>query len=1009
MYAPQEGSTLTRAEHLLQEHQGLFFGLTDRNPFDNLQRIVPPGEADPEDIIQFQQVDQGQTPIYGARVLLGFTADTNRVFASSSAYPIPPDKDFFSGIGPIAPELVSEHAKAAVAEEWKIDPAELEATPSPDTNDGRTIFPLTTAQETSPYQAAYAFSLYQPSSGRSWEVALNAEDLTLLASVETTLCAPVRGKVYLTNDAAIRDEPQEETLYDEALQDGSPPFFSVLHAPSSAEINLARDSRARNLYYHLMQARRAFEAILTALSPTLAASIPPRGGTRLKAILQTGLSSASYDHIGETIRIAGGQTANDSRQGDPALDCEVIYHEYTHALFHQLQHNLFDGRLKMSFKDALNEGTAIYFGCSISEARHQSPGVSWAEQAYRGDCWKELLSITKPASWLKLGPNHDYLTSSSTLPIYSATQSKTLETKYRVGVIWARALWDIREVLGAEWADPIIIQGLRLIGPSGEIDAAAEAIIYADQAYRAGIPSHENALRLIFASRGILANTPVCALQPLQVGQKSYLVAAMESASGSGCLVSEGSSGPWHPLGTGGPSQVTALTALRMGTQTRLWAAGEFAFQSARAGAQASPTHKVKVWEYTIEDANGTLDPHQMWGELGDPGSVLNTTLVNCLAALPTPNGGARLFAGTEQGLYHHTAANGWSHLAIIKSRPIHALCFLQDMLFLGTIPSDGISTTLWKYDPQKPPAADNPKPIGTLQETVLCLTASPDGSDLWVGTALKAGGGMGNVYRYVPTATPPYEQIGGGTRPAAVSSITVEGSGQQAKLYAGTREGIYTRIGTGAWTEAITAASAAEWRKTEVLGLCRFDGSLFAATGDCGLWRMADDNQWKQLNEALPRAGRLVDAAVAAIPPSLRERVKAGVARIVGETVSASNILQAEQEGQQLLTWEVTGGLAPEVPLAPHERWVATHIIQLAQPASLYVGPLPAQTTLEVYFVAPYNDPTSNPPQWAGLQRRTFQPSQAGQILLEAESGFYLFVVRLEGQRAYHINVTWL
>jgi Zn-dependent metalloprotease len=69
------------------------------------------------------------------------------------------------------------------------------------------------------------------------------------------------------------------------------------------------------------------------------------------------------------------------------------------------------------------------------------------------------------------------------------------------GLIWSRALWDIRQALGHTTADTIILQGSFDFPGTTMADLANRTVAAAAQLYNAGVA---NTVRHAFVARGIL-------------------------------------------------------------------------------------------------------------------------------------------------------------------------------------------------------------------------------------------------------------------------------------------------------------------------------------------------------------------------------------------------------------------------------------------------------------------------------------------------------------------------
>ena len=305
---------------------------------------------------------------------------------------------------------------------------------------------------------------------------------------------------------------------------------------------------------------------------------PGDGVNRLSVTFTQEATDAAYGWT-DVLTLGKGNSTGPHPIGDPALDAEVIYHEFAHAVLHRVQPDLHIAQNSV-FRQAVDEGLAFYLACSISDAiaQTEAPAAAGAWIPYR---WGKLARSS--VAWANFGyrdlerwdlapsqeADHDYLTVYGVFPRFANGTTDPDGKGYACGMVWARTLWDIRRILGHPWADAIILRGTQLAGGTqADLETPAEAIIHADAmlAQHHGVPPHENALRVIFSSRGILADSPIHAVKVVQVGQVSAILAATESAlatsNDSGCLISLDGGQSWRPLGKAGPQDIVALCTL---------------------------------------------------------------------------------------------------------------------------------------------------------------------------------------------------------------------------------------------------------------------------------------------------------------------------------------------------------------------------------------------------------------------------------------------------------------
>ncbi|MEQ8763609.1 MAG: M36 family metallopeptidase [Planctomycetota bacterium] len=161
---------------------------------------------------------------------------------------------------------------------------------------------------------------------------------------------------------------------------------------------------------------------------------------------------------------------------DDAEDADIILHEYGHSL-----HDDISGIGDLwSENGALSEG----FGDYLAASRFQDALVGeWDATSY---------VMHDPPYLRRADGNKHY------------PEDKTGES-HDDGEIWAAALWDLNQDLGAAAADTLILQSMFFQTPASGFQTAAATILLADQVLNGGanIPVIEG----VFVSRGILEPT----------------------------------------------------------------------------------------------------------------------------------------------------------------------------------------------------------------------------------------------------------------------------------------------------------------------------------------------------------------------------------------------------------------------------------------------------------------------------------------------------------------------
>jgi hypothetical protein len=163
---------------------------------------------------------------------------------------------------------------------------------------------------------------------------------------------------------------------------------------------------------------------------------------------------------------------------DDAEDAEVILHEYGHAIHFSQSPNFYTSQES----GAIGEGFADYFAVSVSTALEPTPDpacvADWDSVSYTASvphCLRRVdMDLHYPED-LNGEVHHD-------------------------GRIWSRALWDIRNGLGATKADTVIVEA-QFDFPGTTMPDLAQRTVAAAQAL---YPGSEALVLTAFQARGIL-------------------------------------------------------------------------------------------------------------------------------------------------------------------------------------------------------------------------------------------------------------------------------------------------------------------------------------------------------------------------------------------------------------------------------------------------------------------------------------------------------------------------
>lgn len=215
-------------------------------------------------------------------------------------------------------------------------------------------------------------------------------------------------------------------------------------------------------YYHIDRVSAFFQSCDPSLRELMS-----RQGT-LRAYVHAGerMDNAYYDPSTNGIYIGDGGGAG--RLNDLAKEAAVIYHEYTHAVLDHI-----NPHLKGSQADALHEGYADYFGCSLTD------------DAQIGEY------VVAPTG----EPHLRDLTNRKRYPRDCEGEA------HADGEIWGGACWDIRSSLGARAADSLVYESMQFLPEFARFTDAARGVAQVDENIFSG--RHISRLSAIFSARGM--------------------------------------------------------------------------------------------------------------------------------------------------------------------------------------------------------------------------------------------------------------------------------------------------------------------------------------------------------------------------------------------------------------------------------------------------------------------------------------------------------------------------
>ena len=188
-------------------------------------------------------------------------------------------------------------------------------------------------------------------------------------------------------------------------------------------------------------------------------------------------NSFATDHPKNELRFGKGGV-------DDAEDGEVILHEYGHAIH-------FSQNFSFASEEAgaISEGFGDYWAVTVSDVVDRSLGIPQLEPLGCVADWDSTsYTSSVPHCLRRVDTNAHY------------PEDLNGEVHHD-GLIWSRALWDIRQALGNVRADTVILEGSFDFPGTTMADLATRTVAAAQQIYGTAAA---NAVQQAFVNRGIL-------------------------------------------------------------------------------------------------------------------------------------------------------------------------------------------------------------------------------------------------------------------------------------------------------------------------------------------------------------------------------------------------------------------------------------------------------------------------------------------------------------------------
>lgn len=465
----------------------------------------------------------------------------------------------------------------------------------------------------------------------------------------------------------------------------------------------------------------------------------------------------------------------------PSLDPELVYHEIAHGLMYLLNNEPFDQQNStVPFSRPLLEGYATYFARSLADAggdgSTSNPQQLWARAAYRALSGGCIAGIPWGNRWSLSRSDHkdgeDYLAAPN---LYPSNETEGLPV-YDAGMVWARALWDIRTLLGPiliNQTDQLALNAfLYLHGWTTNFEVAAEGFI---DGTKNKVPAWvRSSIINLFAQRGILAERGIQALASDGVNLFVGTDAGLNTATSANVSKDPTISTNWSTVtlgGSGAEQDVVALASegnlvyaatedavynLQNATSPvgYLFSVGsEFASElnieqvSESLGRQfqghgiiLSPTAAAKVIQagnkWTIVDAdqrylilseNTTLNVYSLWPADRRPMCML------VVAGIP--------YVGSGRGVWQYD--NGWKPWGVERHRQLDGLALQMADALVGVVRiryAAMLAGVMARKDTDPPLTWENPGQISNASGNPAIVTAIAEGSNIVYAGTLKDG-----------------------------------------------------------------------------------------------------------------------------------------------------------------------------------------------------------------------------------------------------------------------------
>jgi hypothetical protein len=318
--------------------------------------------------------------------------------------------------------------------------------------------------------------------GNRWLALIDAQTSRVLLLQPATVHHPLTAEVFVSSQHAKAKIKSNETLPVETgatvAQDPHVRFVrgddSRFVDPGDSNFDPASESRllSANVFYHVRKIQDELAGhVKLALVNKLPTDARPNPFEAISVLLSKQKGDASFSPTEHMITLFAGVEGGSFPISEPGFDCEVIYHEFAHAVIRYVNGQPFTSSALLQAR-SLDEGIAFYLACAFAESQ------LWADAAYEE--WCEFHDLATMPALVSEVDQMDYPS----------------DMEHARGLWWAGLFWALRTAVGVQECYRLLLQAWEASTSVRNPQDFAQALI--DHA-----PGREAEVRSVLASHGI--------------------------------------------------------------------------------------------------------------------------------------------------------------------------------------------------------------------------------------------------------------------------------------------------------------------------------------------------------------------------------------------------------------------------------------------------------------------------------------------------------------------------